>query len=333
MTDICPLYLHGLVGGGSAASSASWVRPASWPDLPTDAANTVGIIAQVGDHGSNFAALSATVTGGYTVDWGDGTSDNVSSGVQANHLYNYADTDLGSADADGWKYAVITITPQVGGNSITVLDLGKKHTQSGLANTTNPWLDIRLNLPSCTSLTLRSSSAQARLAQRVKIEAIGAVTSIASLFQDMASLESIPSWPSGSLASCTTVASCFSGCYSLASAPAWPSGSLASCTTVASCFQNCYSLTSAPAWPSGSLGSLTTTTDVVTGASALSRWDGCIIPISFSVVNCRLGPAELDEIYTDLPTVTSKTITVTGNWGTTSDNPSIATAKGWTVVS
>jgi hypothetical protein len=53
--------------------------------------------------------------------------------------------------------------------------------------------------------------------------------------------------------------------------------------------------------------------------------------ISYS--NGQLSGAALDEIYTNLATVTSKTITVTGNYGTASDTPSIATAKGWTVTS
>jgi hypothetical protein len=53
--------------------------------------------------------------------------------------------------------------------------------------------------------------------------------------------------------------------------------------------------------------------------------------ISYSA--CKLSGTELDAIYTNLATVTSKTITVSNNWGTATDTPSIATAKGWTVTS
>jgi hypothetical protein len=53
---------------------------------------------------------------------------------------------------------------------------------------------------------------------------------------------------------------------------------------------------------------------------------------TFTIANCSLGAAELDALYTSLGTVTGKTITVTGNPGTTGDNPAIATAKGWTVT-
>jgi hypothetical protein len=51
------------------------------------------------------------------------------------------------------------------------------------------------------------------------------------------------------------------------------------------------------------------------------------------VASSNLGPDALDEIYTSLPTVSGQTITVTSNWGTASDDPTIATAKGWTVTS
>lgn len=46
---------------------------------------------------------------------------------------------------------------------------------------------------------------------------------------------------------------------------------------------------------------------------------------------CQLTSASLDIIYTGLPSAT-RTITVTGNPGISGDDPSIATAKGWTVT-
>lgn len=58
---------------------------------------------------------------------------------------------------------------------------------------------------------------------------------------------------------------------------------------------------------------------------------------SFSVQNGHLGATALNNIYSSLAVVGasgagSKTITVTGNWGVTNDNPAIATSKGWTVT-
>ena len=51
-----------------------------------------------------------------------------------------------------------------------------------------------------------------------------------------------------------------------------------------------------------------------------------------TIANCKLDATRLNAYYTALPTVTSQTLTVTGNWGTATDNPAIATAKGWTVT-
>jgi len=65
---------------------------------------------------------------------------------------------------------------------------------------------------------------------------------------------------------------------------------------------------------------------------ALSSIKMINIKESFSILNCSLDAAALNELYTNLSTVTGKTITVTGNPGVTGDNPAIATAKGWTVT-
>jgi S-adenosylmethionine synthetase len=56
------------------------------------------------------------------------------------------------------------------------------------------------------------------------------------------------------------------------------------------------------------------------------------INYTISMAYNRLSANALNEIYTNLPTVVEQTITVTGNYGNASDDPTIATAKGWTVT-
>lgn len=64
----------------------------------------------------------------------------------------------------------------------------------------------------------------------------------------------------------------------------------------------------------------------------LAMMDARGMKLSVSITNARLSATELNRIYTNLASgVTAQTITVTGNYGTTADDPSIATAKGWTV--
>jgi hypothetical protein len=63
----------------------------------------------------------------------------------------------------------------------------------------------------------------------------------------------------------------------------------------------------------------------------LTRIQAKDFKFTFSVASCNLSSSALNEIYTNLPTVSGQTITVSGNYGTAGDDPTIATAKGWTV--
>jgi hypothetical protein len=155
------------------------------------------------------------------------------------------------------------------------------------------------------------------------------VTSLATTFNFCYSLRNV-TFPSGALAAVTSLSFAFGSCTSLASI-AFPASSLASVTTIANAFNGCASLTEIT-FPTGSFGSLTTTTNAFLNCASLSRIQNCLIRVSFSLLNCRLGAPALDEIYTALPTISSQTITVTGNYGTSADTPSIATGKGWTVT-
>ena len=93
--------------------------------------------------------------------------------------------------------------------------------------------------------------------------------------------------------------------------------------------QNCTSLQAIPAH---NRSASTTFTTPFASSDAIGRIEGTWFGVSFSIASLNLGASALDEIYTNLPTATA-TITVTGNFGTSADDPTIATAKGWTVTS
>jgi len=119
----------------------------------------------------------------------------------------------------------------------------------------------------------------------------------------------------------------FSNCTSLTSVPLL---NTAAGTNFSSMFSNCTSLTSVPL-----LNTAAGTNFSIMFSRCTSLSSGALAntKISIQYLNCKLSAAALNEIYTNLyGPVTSKTITVTGNWGTASDDPSIATAKGWTVT-
>lgn len=358
-----------------------WVRDPLWAPLPTPNSNEIYILAAVFNDSSNFAALAVTVTGGYTVDWGDGTVENFASAAAAEHTYTFSDADITHQYNSRTKQVVIKITTQAA-NDITAFSLTRVHSQSGW-NARSPWLEILVNTPACTSIDISSgSSSRSLYLENVEFYALGAITTLQNVFDSAFSLRRVI-FPDGSLQSVTSLVYAFNNCYSLTymTFPAgslqssltsisaaffgcanlkrvvWPDDSLGSVTNASNLFTGCNSLTyayfpngalvsvtnistmfstcSALTWvrfASGSLGSVTSATSPFNACNALRRIENFGCPITVSLQDCNLGPAELDEIYTALPSVTSKTITVTGNWGISGDTPSIATAKGWTVT-
>jgi hypothetical protein len=77
---------------------------------------------------------------------------------------------------------------------------------------------------------------------------------------------------------------------------------------------------------------VTDTTNGFVNLYNLRRVIGCECPVNISFLNAyALQAAEIDEIFNDLPTVSGKTITVTGAAGASTCTTSIATSKGWAV--
>jgi surface protein len=149
-------------------------------------------------------------------------------------------------------------------------------------------------------------------------------TNLSYMFNGCSALDTIPLFNTSSV---TTFAYMFNGCYSLQTIPLL---NTASGITFNGMFSNCTSLQSVPLLNTGNGTSFTSMfgscTSLAKGALSGTKYD-----ISYS--GCKLSATELDDMYTNLASgVTSKTVTVTGNWGTSTDTPSIATGKGWTVT-
>ena len=105
-------------------SVPKWTRPNDWLPMPTidSAEQKIACLVYISNNNSNFLAF--TVQGNYTVDWGDGTVENFSSGTSSYHLYSYSSYDASNTTltSDGFKQTVAIITPQ-GGRIICVLYL------------------------------------------------------------------------------------------------------------------------------------------------------------------------------------------------------------------
>ena len=151
-------------------------------------------------------------------------------------------------------------------------------------------------------------------------------THLAQMFQYCESLISVPLFDTSAA---TDMGGMFQYCYSLTSVPLFDT-SLS--TSMNSMFNDCKALNRIPAFSFSSVTSAWAISNTFGNNSSLTRMQATGLSKTFSLASCKLSADALDEVYTNLPTVTGQTLTVTGNYGVSGDNPAIATAKGWTIT-
>jgi surface protein len=249
-------------------SGTPWVRNPAWLTLPVLGVSDqrmVGLLAVTNDD-SNYIALSCA--GNYTVDWGDGVTENFASGAVAQHLYTYsaisASTEYTITTGVVARQVVVSVTPQAGSN-LTTVDFQQKHTRTNLQLYNSNWLDIAVNSPNMTSLVLghpTTNVVNLVWVEKVNVGVVGTVTSFnfrafrllrsviisntinfTSTANMFASCNSIQSVPLFNTASVTTMNLMFDTCRSLQSVPLF---NTASVTNMTDMFSNCSSLKSVP---------------------------------------------------------------------------------------
>jgi surface protein len=164
--------------------------------------------------------------------------------------------------------------------------------------------------------------------QTVPLFNTAAVTNMSSMFVSCYSLQTVPLF-NIKTTSTIIMSSMFQNCLSLQTVPLFNTQAVINMSYM---FSNCYSLQTVPALVTTAVASSTNFSNMFNTCNNLARIQAKNFRYTFSVASCKLSATALNEIYTNLPTVTAQTITVTGNYGTTSDTPTIATAKGWTVT-
>jgi len=151
------------------------------------------------------------------------------------------------------------------------------------------------------------------------------VTAMDGMFSGCSKLKTVPPFDTSNV---TGISSMFSNAFSLTSVPPLNTANVVASDNL---FNSCFCLTEIPAM---SLASVTTSSypNMYSYCRSLSSIKMTGHRLTFSVFNCKLSSAALNELYTNLATVTGQTITVTGNHGVAADDPTIATSKGWTVT-
>lgn len=218
--------------------SSNWAKPSGWLDIsmPTGQ-GFVGLYAVFNT--DNFVALTASSH--FQVDWGDSVVEFYPSTTTAYHNFSYTGLSSDTYCDRGYRQAIVTISPSGTGN-LTDITLQKKHNQAGLPTipTTN-WLDIAINGPNLTTISIGGATVYQQMIERINIQQISSgCASLANLYYNCFNLQSIGLFDTKRV---TTWNNTFRGCYALKSIPLFNTISGSSATSM---FMGCYSLSTIP---------------------------------------------------------------------------------------
>ena len=294
-----PLSEYPAAVGSISGGGEGWVRPSHWPALPEVDNRFSGLVRIPPPANASAAGFVVTVTlreaVAVDIDWGDGTTTALGSG-SALHTYDWT-TMTGPADADGFKYAVVSTTssatPQPGYSFLSTDDHGG-------------WVDLWVPHNTLSSHYFYTSSARLG-AYRIRYSGKTDKTRD-SMFRDMTSLRevnmggaqptSLANWFNGcdhlekitglDTSLTTSFVAAFASCKSLRDF-SWIS--FAKATDMTSAFAGCYGLKSitlnAP-----TITSLSTTFD---GCNSLRRAE-VIAPAATSAAYLFRGCALLTDV-------------------------------------
>ena len=203
---------------------------------------------------------------------------------------------------------------------VPAFDLGEATNTQNMFNNCQALTHIPFfNLSKCTTLTSMFSACLSL--KSVPYLDLSAATNVNSMFSNCSSLIFVGNLNTSRV---TDFTSLFTFCASLKSIPVIDTFRGITFTNMFR-FSNIVEIPALNMSQSGIIGSF--------GSGNLKRIRATGMNGSFDISNNMLDSTALNEVYTNVSaTGAGKTITVTGNWGTANDDPSIATAKGWAVT-
>jgi surface protein len=233
--------------GLSTFSTPPTMSVSGLPILPSVSNNQIVGTYAVYNNNSNYLAI--TISGSFTVDWGDGTSNNVNANAAAttvSHLYSTASYAAITASVyNGYKPVVINIQASGSGVTFKSVDFTTKPTPTTgsfpAQSITNGWIDIRMAGSDISSLVVGSpfTSSPCRILERFEYSGSNKITSFANTFARCNNLKQIVSLYT-TLG--TNFGSMFDSCYNLVSIPTIDTSTNNS--NMSSMFTSCYSLES-----------------------------------------------------------------------------------------
>lgn len=234
-----------------------WTRPADWLTLsdPTVGQEKIVILAAVYEGNSNYLAF--TISGAYTVDWGDGTAPvNVNAATKTSKQLLWSSYGAGTLTTRGYRQAIITITPQTG-QTFTTLSFDVGHSPPPAAAYSTTFLDMVVAGPNVAVMNIGNNGPiqTHRILERFRYVGPNMLLNMTYTFMGLQSLRTLAAtngqgydlWTSGVV----NMLSAFSGCSALEACPVFSSTSLV--TNTSSLFSQCACLRSVPLFNTSSV--------------------------------------------------------------------------------
>ena len=276
--------------GSSTFNTPPAVTITGLPDLPSVTDNQIVGWVAVRNDNSNWNAFNITTNGGggYTVNWGDGTSNNYNTNVTASKQYTTASfAALTSSVYNGYKPALVTITLSGSATSFATVNFTTRPTlPTGSYNNfsagaaTNNWVDVKMAGSQVTSLVFGTSTANfltSGLLERFEYSGSNRITNFGNLFSNCFNLKQVVSVYTTSGSAFTNA---FQNCYNLVSLPPIDCTGVGSSTvSLNAAFNSCTSLETITLTNTSKLTDLT------------SIFNGCVNLKDINIPNNTLPPS------------------------------------------
>lgn len=147
-----------------------WKRPDEWPTVvpPLSSEQKIVLLAEIHPNSElNYVAFK--ISGNYTVNWGDDTTENFTAGTSCQKQYFFNALSLPTT-SEGYKIVTITITP-TGAANITSVNFAQRPVIDGttLSFATSPIIEIYLSCPNFTSSAAFTIGGTANLGNAILI--------------------------------------------------------------------------------------------------------------------------------------------------------------------
>jgi hypothetical protein len=219
----------------SPIAKQKWTRPSDWLDMPamSQGDEKIVLLVKIFEKGNNY--LRFRITGDFQVDWGDGNTNTYSSNDHGEHSFSWSDISASTLTSEGFRQAIVTITPQSGSHMTVFNGRGVSpyhHPDEAYRAITNPNI-ISCKIASEHFTQFYQGFWNAHGMEEFEYVGTNNVTSWNNAFYGCGNLKKIVSLDTSS---CTNFTAMFKLCYSLIEIP---SLNTSNATTVTSMFESC----------------------------------------------------------------------------------------------